>query len=814
MHKKHIILLLLPLLFHFASAQRQVEVKEVEDGLPEAPVREYDPKTNPDDMVISGNVRFSVLSEMLIRMEYAPDGVFNDNATLTMVNRRSANFPFSVYHVGPWLNISTSHLHLQYKENSGRFTAANLKITYQYNDSLEEGGGCGGAVPLSSIGPEMKSFTWKPGMKDHKNLKGTTRTLDGALGKFSFGQLKKLPIEDGILSRSGWAFIDDSHRPLFDTSDWAWVKERKDNGAQDWYFFGYGYHYRGALQDFVSVSGKISLPPKFAFGIWYSRYWKYSEQDMKDIVNDYAKNDIPLDVLVVDMDWHMTESSEPQLFKNFTPKQDGWTGFTWEKKYFPDYKEFLKWTDDHKIQTCLNIHPASGVQAHEVQYPAFAKALNFDTTGRKSIPFDITNKKFAQAYFDVLLHPYEKAGVDFWWLDWQQWGGTNIKGVNPTFYLNYVHYSDMQRQGKRPLIFHRYGGLGNQRYQIGFSGDCIIDWRSLSYQPEFTATAANVGYGYWSHDIGGHMNPVNKFNKQDPELFTRWVQWGAFSPIFRTHATADGEIERRIWKYPEENFKAMRLAIQMRYALVPYIYTCAHMSYTTGVSLVHPMYYDEPTNELAYKLPHQYWFGENMIVAPVHESMKGQKEIEQKVWLPKGAWYDYHTGAVVKGDGFVSRKYALDEIPVFVKEGSIIPTQTKKMRLTGSVNDTLILTIYPQTTEPVSDSDIMNEQSATFTLYEDDGVSEGYKADSSNYTYYDYYATTKKRSFSAHPESGTYNGQPTERAYELIILNTTKPERVLIDGIENLSWRFDKEKNTLTINTPRKAVGDLSVEIF
>ena len=549
------------------------------------------PVAGPEAIVTSGKARFTVLTDMLIRLEYAPDSAFNDNATLTFVNRELSVPNFTVEHEAGWLTINTAYLHLKYKENSGAFSARNLEITYKYDESKESGDGCGGMVPLTNPLPEMK-FTWKPGMKDHKNLKGTTRTLDGALGKFSFGQMKKLPVEDGILSRSGWAFINDSERPLFDNSDWPWVQERKKNGAQDWYFFGYGYHYKSALHDFVSTSGRISMPPEYAFGVWYSRFWRYNEQDMKDIVNDYAKNDIPLDVLVVDMDWHLTERSNPDLFKNFTPKLNGWTGFTWEKKYFPDYKEFLKWTDNHQLQTCLNIHPAAGVQAHEAAYPAFAKAMGVDTIGHKPVPFDITNKKFAQAYFDILLHPYEKDGVDFWWLDWQQWGGTNIKGVNPTFYLNYVHYSDMQREGKRPLIFHRYGGLGNQRYQIGFSGDCIIDWRSLSYQPEFTATAANVGFGYWSHDIGGHTNPVSRVNKHNPELFTRWVQWGAFSPIFRTHATDDPEIERRIWKYPAENFKAMRKAIQMRYALLPYIYTFARVAYDDGISLVRPMYYE------------------------------------------------------------------------------------------------------------------------------------------------------------------------------------------------------------------------------
>jgi alpha-glucosidase (family GH31 glycosyl hydrolase) len=778
-----------------------------------APGQGYNPIANPSAVISSGKARFTVLTDMLIRMEYAADSGFTDNATLTFVNRNLQVPRFETSRANGWLIIKTSYLQLRYKENSGRFNSGNVEISYQPKKETATG---------KNTEPLISTFTWKPGAKDKKNLKGTTRTLDGALGKFSFGQMKKLPIEDGIISRSGWAFIDDSKRPLFDNSDWPWVQARKNNNPQDWYFFGYGDNYKRALYDFVSTSGRISMPPKFAFGIWYSRYWRYTEQDMKDIVDGYAKNDIPLDVLVVDMDWHLTAGSEPELFKNFKPKLNGWTGFTWEKKYFPDYKEFLKWTDNQNLQTCLNLHPAAGVQAHEAAYPAFAKAMSFDTNGRKPIPFDITNKKFAQAYFDVLLHPYEKDGIDFWWLDWQQWGGTNIKGVNPTFYLNYVHYSDMQRQGKRPLIFHRYGGLGNQRYQIGFSGDCIIDWKSLSYQPEFTATAANVGYGYWSHDIGGHMNPVSKANKQNPELFTRWVQWGAFSPIFRTHATEDPEIERRIWKYPDSNFKAMRKAIQMRYALFPYIYTYARFAYDTGVSLVHPMYYEYPDLQEAYNYPDQYYFGNDMIVAPIHESMKGNNNIEQNIWLPQGGWYDYRNNNRIDGGGVITRSYTLDEIPVFVKAGSIIPTQTPKTRLTGagSVIDTLILTVYPSynVSSIAIDTTVSGyRKPAVFNLYEDDGTTEAYKQNQGSFTCFIYTQNGAKSGLMIQPDGKHYTGQPTERSYEIRIIKTDKPTGVMLNGnkmIENKDWSYDTSSHLVNIKTARAKLADLKIELF
>jgi alpha-glucosidase (family GH31 glycosyl hydrolase) len=725
---------------------------------------------------VQDQARFTVLSDRLIRMEFAPGGRFNNQATLTFVNRKLPVPKYQVAHTNGWLTISTTYVTLHYKEKSGKFTAENLVVSY--HDAAH-------------------NFTWRPGTVDQKNLKGTTRTLDGVIGKYGLYQQHTVELDNGILSRSGWCFIDDSERPLFDNSDWPWVEGRHTKNDQDWYLFAYGSNYKAALYDFVSISGRISLPPKFAFGAWYSRYMNYTEQQLKDIVAGYEKYDIPLDVLIIDMDWHLTPQSSPEIF-NTVPRPNGWTGFTWEKKLFPDYKEFLRWTDSMHVETAMNLHPAAGVQAHEAAYVDFAKAMNFDTTGRHPIPFDITNKDFAKNYFDILLHPYERDGIDFWWLDWQQWGGTNIKGVNPTFYLNYVHFSDMQRQGKRPLIFHRYGGLGNQRYQIGFSGDVIISWRSLAYQPEFTATASNVGFGYWSHDIGGHINPLSTRLSKSPELFTRWVEWGAFSPIFRTHANKDHRLERRIWMYPQENFEAMRKAIVQRYALIPYIYTYGRFAYDSGVSLIRPMYYEYPDLDKAYTYPGQYYFGRDMIVSPIHSPMHSHKTISHTVWLPEGDWYDYRNNNLVKGGKDVVQAYGLDEVPVYVRAGSIIPTQTAKYRLTTSVMDTLILTVYPAA-------------SGSFKLYEDDGSTENYRKDICSFTDIGFTQNNGQTEFRITPDHKTFAGQPAARAYEIRLVAAANPTSVSVNGQATTNWQYDADKKVLHVFLPRAGIGESEV---
>jgi alpha-glucosidase (family GH31 glycosyl hydrolase) len=260
---------------------------------------------------------------------------------------------------------------------------------------------------------------------------------------------------------------------------------RPDKKGQDLYFFVYGYDYKTILKEYTEIAGKIALPPKFAFGYWWSRYWKYTDQEFKGLINEFKIHDVPLDVLVIDMDWHLV--NRPEWYKDGRKLSDqsgesfGWTGFTWNKSVFPDPQRFLEYTDKLNIKTCMNLHPASGIQPHEEVYPEFAKAMGVDPATQKYIPFDITNKKYARNFLDLVLHPMEKEGIDFWWLDWQQWSKTSIKGVNPTFYLNYVFFSDMERRNeKRPLLFHRWGGLGNHRYQIGFSGDTHRTWASLT----------------------------------------------------------------------------------------------------------------------------------------------------------------------------------------------------------------------------------------------------------------------------------------------------------------------------------------------
>ncbi len=707
-----------------------------------------------------------MLTPQMIRMEWRGDARFEDQASLVFLNRKMPVPPFSANAEGDVLVIRTSALELRYQQNSGKFTPANLSIALQV-----------GGQPV----------VWKPGTPDTGNLKGTTRTLDGVNGSTR--------LEPGLLSRDGWTVVDDSGRLLFDNSDWAWVKARPAGDRQDLYFFGYGHDYRRALGDFTKVAGRIPLPPRFVFGSWWSRYWAYTDTELMNLVADFRAHDLPLDVLVIDMDWHLTFPDKKGV-NDDSGHSLGWTGYTWNRNYFPEPEKFLAWAHARGLKTTVNLHPASGVQPFEEAYPAMARAMGIDPATKQYVKFDIGNQRFAENYFKILHHPLEQQGIDFFWLDWQQEGTTGLAGLNPTFWLNYAHSTDMERRGKRPLIYHRWGGLGNHRYQIGFSGDTISTWESLAFQPYFTATAANVGYGYWSHDIGGHMP-----GKVDPEMYTRWVQFGAFSPILRTHSTKNPEAERRIWAYPPKYYDVMRQAVLRRYAMIPYLYTAAREAYDTGISLMRPMYYDYPEAAEAYQYPGQYLFGDSMLVAPVTAPLDPLHQLSKKaVWIPEGQWMEWSTGARYLGPQAIERNYALEEVPVFLKAGAIIPMQPQMKFSNEKPVDPLILTIFPG-------------GASALRLYEDAGNSLGYKNHEAAWTHVSTEtpdATTLV--VRVQPVEGSYPGMPTERGYEVRLFETWPPDSVTFNGQTiaynadpdaSAGWRYDGDSLTTIIRLPR-----------
>lgn len=696
--------------------------------------------------------RITLISEGAVRLEYAPDGKFVNDSSFLAVDRHTEDVAHKIANRSKELKITTTDFELTYRKEAGPFTRKNLEI--------------------KSLIPE-KRFTWRPGDVQQHNLKGTYRTLDEYDGNMHVRKKEPMPIEDGILARDGWTLLDDSKGFLFDNSEWAWVKERTSApGAQDWYFLCYGNDYKKALKDYTSFAGKVPLPPRFAFGFWWSRYWAYSDAELRDLVTSFRQHDIPLDVLVIDMDWHYTE-----------PGKGGWTGYTWNRSLFPDPKSFLGYLKDNDLKLTMNLHPASGIYDYEEKFPEVCRELGLDTATTKHIDHVSSDKAYVKAWLGNILHPMEKDGIDFWWLDWQQTPfDSRIDSLSNTWWLNYVFFTDMARGGeKRPLLYHRWGGLGNHRYQIGFSGDATISWNSLDFQPYFNSTASNVLYGYWSHDIGGHM-----YGTIDPEMFTRWMQFGAYSPILRAHSTKRAELRKEPWNFDHETFTNLRDIIEQRYAMSPYIYTNARNTTETGVSLCRPMYYDYPDREEAYDFRNEYMFGDDILVMPVTTPMDGYFA-EVEVWLPEGNdWWETSTGTLLKGGQTVKRKFAIDETPVYIKAGSVIPMARGLKNLAGN-DQAYELNVYPGA-------------NGSFTIYEDNGNDNDYLT---RYALTDVNAEQEgsKVTVKVAPRRGDYEGMPSERATSVRIHGRPVAESVMVDGKPAKST-YDGQTLTTLVELP------------
>ena len=714
------------------------------------------PVANPAAVVQSGNMRFTVLTPQLIRIQYSRLKKFEDRATFAVINRNLPVPNFTTREEGGYLYINTDALELKYRLNTTPSPSANS------TNSL--------TITLNVAG---RTVTWYPGKDDALNLKGTLRTLDQVTGDSNRGDL-----ENGILSRDGWAIIDESPATrrgdgsttfAFDkeVNGMPWVAEPVDHNAYDWYFFGYGHEYKKALGDFIKVAGRIPMPPRYILGYWYSKYQQYTQQDFVNLVNEIQGNDIPIDVMIFDMDWH---------------RSDKWTGWSWDKDKIPNPTGLIRWMHNKNLKVSLNLHPADGVGSWEDNFTKVRDDMG--RTGTETVPWTLEDSTFYKTMFKNIIHLRESEGVDFWWLDWQQ-NLTNprMEGLSETFWCNHVFFNDMRRQRpeRRPFIFHRWGGLGSHRYPIGFSGDTYSTFGSLAFQPYFTATASNVCFGYWGHDLGGHM----QIAPTDPELMLRWLQFGVFSPIFRTHGASQAGNERRIWMYP--NFPQLLSCVNLRYRLMPYIYTAARQAYDTGISICRPLYYDWPEENEAYRQEGEYMFGDDILVSPVVTRSDASGKAFRQTWLPTGcSWYDVCRGRLLSGGQTISDEYGAEEIPYFLRAGSIIVCNPTMDNLKTRPDSQLLLIA------PGADGHA--------TLYEDEGDTQAYADGVFATTAFDYAAATQ--TLTIHPIEGTFPGMPTERAWQLSFLGQQRPTAVTIDGMPTTDWSYDEATSTVSVSLP------------
>lgn len=736
---------------------------------------EVTPKALEANQVKVQNCRFTVLTPWLIRMEYDKQNVFEDRASQMAFHRDFETVGFESRQENGLLYIETAEFILTYKVGT-EFSDETLNLKLKNEPAT-----------VWHFGDEIE------------NLGGTASTLDRVDGARTLG--------NGVCSRFGISVIDDSNTVLLGED--GWIELRNEN-TKDIYLFAYGYNYRQAVSDFMRLTGAPPLLPAYALGNWWSRYYEYTQESYLELMERFKQEDVPFSVGVIDMDWHLVdipeeliEEDEIELKKRNKYHQYGWTGYTWNEKLFPDYKAFLKELRERNLYVALNLHPAMGVRKFECMYDELARAEGIDPKSGRRVPLNLLSKKSMENYFDIIHHPYEEDGVDFWWMDWQQgfnywWIRGTVKDtgtpdprekVGALWLLNHLHILDIMRNGKRPMFFSRYAGPGSQRYPVGFSGDTWVTWESLKFQPYFTATASNIGYCWWSHDIGGHMGGY-----RDEELLCRWIQLGVFSPINRLHSSKIKFLCKEPWTLSKKNGEMVSSWLRLRHRLIPYIYTMNYRTHTECLPLVEPMYYLYPKCSAAYEVPNQFMFGTELMIAPITEpNSKIDNLGRADVWLPKGDWFDFETGL-----HYYSKKGRkmdvfrdIESYPIFAKAGAIVPLYSHYEHENSIKNDENVeLFVFPG-------------NSNSFTLYEDAGDYSDYKNGG--------YATTKfeleygeNAVFTINPAVGDISLIPQKRNFKINLrgFNENVNIKIEVDGKVVGDIEIEYANNTHTFTVP------------
>ena len=684
-------------------------------------------------MVFKGvNYRITVLSERLIRFEYSLDGKFQDNATELVHNR---NFPvpkIKMEQDDKFLVITTKYFVLQYakeKPYKGPSFApdSNLKVKLVNTDKL-----------------------WYFDHPEARNFKGSAFSIE------DFGS--ETTLSKGLYSTDGFALLDDSRSMIIDENG---VMLPNTNKRQDFYLFLYRRDFGLCLKDYFTLTGYPPLIPRYALGIWWNRDQIYSFEDTKKLVNVFNKHDIPLSVLLLSEFWHNKDKKNYNLYK---------TGYTFNKELFPNPEVFTKYMHERGIRVGLNIDGTDGISNMDDGYLKMCEELNFPTD--TVIPFKVLNQEFMVSYLDKLIKPLYNLGVDFFWLD--------SKDEIVTRVLNYYHFNDFKKfPDKRGMILSRNGGKASHLYPAHYSGETKVGWDTLKYLPYFNSTASNIGLSFWSHDVGGYKSGI-----EDSELYLRHVQFATFSPIFRFSAKRGAYYKREPWRWDTKTYTIVKEYSKLRHRLIPYIYTESYKYHKTCLPLVQPLYYYYPElfDEPIYR--NEYYFGSQLLVAPITKPKDNimDRAIE-KIFLPKGIWYDLKTGKKFIGNKHYVSFFKDEDYPVFAKAGSIIPL--------ACLDDNINNTSSPKKME----LQIFPGNSSSYRLYEDDGVTSLHKEGYYIITAIDFNYASDNYTLSISPVEGKTGIISDSRDYIVRFKNTRMPEKVTVilnnKIYENFSTKID-----------------------
>ena len=779
----------------------------------------------------SARVRLKLASHSVVKIWYAPDGIFErsnesfavTNEDLEEVADINVHESASAYELftGPLrIRINRSPFQLQIFDKWQKL----LFSGYQ-DQGFQSSGSAVRAVNVLRDDEHFFGLGEKSGSLDRRGRTFKMWNSDKpCYGENEDPLYKSIPFF--MSSYNYGIFFDNTYLTEFDfgKSSTDFYSFSAPDGEMIFYFI-FGKDYKQIINGYTQLTGQPIMPPKWAFGFSQSRGMLTYEALSRDIAAGYRERKIPCDIIYQDIGW-----------------VEGLQNFEWRKDRYENPKQMLADLADEGFKVIVSQDPVIS-QSTTGQWRE-ADSLGYFTTDIR------TGKTYDMPWpwgGNCGVVDFTKPGVSDWWGHYQQkplddgvkgfWtdmgepAWSNEESTDRLFMKHHLGMHDeihnvygltwdkvvteqFEKHNPNQRVFQmtRAAYAGLQRYTFGWSGDAgngsnVLDgWRQFENQIPMALSAGMGLIPFWATDISGYCGDIEDYEAM-AELYVRWLQFGVFNPISRAHHEGDNAVEP--WLFGEQAEQASKKAIELKYQLFPYLYSYAREAYDTGLPVMRAMLLEYPNDPEAVKAEHQFMFGEELLVAPV--TRPGAKT--KQVYLPVGEWIDFHTGKSYAGNQWLEYPVALEDIPVFVKAGSIIPMMPV-MQYIHEVRD------YPVTFRVFG-----AEQNASFTLYEDDGVTNDYKQN--------VFATTEVKHMLNDQgervitlETKTAGYSPAQRTLLIALSTDRKPKKISLNGVrlksikperqavsEQASWSYDKGSEKLSVAIRGGDAGVMTVKI-
>ncbi|WCO03036.1 glycoside hydrolase family 31 protein [Psychroserpens ponticola] len=678
-------------------------------------------------------LQLTVLRDSVLRFRYSTTGTFGNDFSYAITKYASTGYNhLTIDEDDEFYKITTSKLICHIAKEDLRVSLYDAKdnelinqdeVGFHWEESYEYGGNI---VKMSKISNDGESYYGLGDKPNHLNLKGK-RYQNWVTDSYAYGKdtdpiYKAIPFYTGLHNKKAYGiFFDNTFRSYFDfsherrnvTSFWA------DGGEMNYYFI-YGPQMQDVIESYTDLTGKPhQLPPLWALGYHQCKWSYYPESKVKEITSTFRKLKIPCDAIYLDIDY-----------------MEGFRCFTWNKEYFPDPKRMVKELADDGFKTVAIIDPGIKI---DKEYSVFKEALEKDYFCKRADgPYmkgkvwpgecyfpDFTNPKVRDWWSGLFKELIEDIGIKGVWNDMNEPAVMEVP--NKTFPDDVRHNYDgnfcshrkahniygmqMARatyQGlkkyaypKRPFVITRSAYSGTQRYTSTWTGDNVATWEHLWIANVQAQRMAMSGFSFAGSDIGGFAE------QPQGELFTRWIQLGVFHPFCRVHSSGDHG-DQEPWAFDEDVTDIVRKFIELRYQLLPYLYTAFWHHIDQGRPILKSLVlYDQEDVQTHYRTD-EFIYGENILVCPIIE----QNARGRRMYVPRGNWYNYWTNELIKGGKELWVDANIESMPIFIKEGAIIPKYPIQQYVDELDIDEVTLDVYYKKGKEVS------------TLYDD--ANDGY----------------------------------------------------------------------------------------